>query len=510
MAKANELTTEQQEVLDTLSKPVQTKTRDDAHIGIFSLKNASPGTTTHLNLDASIKDWRDDLTRETRVLTGTTNEELNKEFEEKYDHNVAYAKEGLLNLPQYEITQELAQKINESENAKFNQTSQYITGNTIVEIEIMGHERTHYQHFSQHSGANDTPYMASQMSDMTEQIANFNEYMTVAHIWKNAKQSGAETITVNNQTIATDDILNYMPNLKETVLSKDGLNGKFDENDPACREKIAKVASDYWNAERSEGYAKQARKDAEATVGISQEATTEYSLAGAVVNAQEWEERKKMMVQDLKTGDGYTYSAPECLKYFVPSEERTQEIIKDIPNVSNEDLLKIGAYMDKQGLKTDAEREQFIAEQMIYITKRAPEADKEFANLLLSASPADKQEIVYADGISVKYEKDVATISRGDITLTTPATALADNSQLHQQIKDQKGKYPPDAPNAEIEQQRTLADKQFSNACTISDYHKANTAAKSAESPSQEQPAKQTQQTQTISAIIANRAQNSM
>ena len=403
------------------------------------------------------------------------------------------------------MNEQLTQELKNSEKLKFHQTVQYMMNNTIVKIEVMGHERTHYQHFQQHRGANDTPYMAAQSTDMTEQIANFNEYMTVAHIWKNAKQSGAKTVTVNDQTIATDDILNYMPNLKQEVLK----NG-FDENDPDCRERIAKVASDYWNSERADLYAVNARKNAKEALGMTDNPVnkTPYTLAGAIVNAQEWEQRKKLMVENLQTGDGVTYSAPECLKYFVPSKERTQEIIKDLPNVSNEDLLKIGAYLDKKGLKTDDEKEMFITEQMIYITKRDPKADKDFANLLVSVCPPDKQEILYADGISVKYDKDVATVTKDEVNFTAPITTLADNTQLHQQIKAQKGDYPPAAANKKVAEKRTLADTQMLNAIAVKNYKKAKAAKEAAKLNKQTE--KTTTQTSNSAALLKAQQQNTL
>ena len=107
MADIQNLTAEQKDVLNALQQPVSNETISDAHIGIFSLKNANLGTTTHINPNASIENWRNDLTRDTRVLNSKDISEIDKELNNKYKGEVAHAKEGVINLPNYEMNEQV-------------------------------------------------------------------------------------------------------------------------------------------------------------------------------------------------------------------------------------------------------------------------------------------------------------------------------------------------------------------------------------------------------------------
>ena len=461
MSEAPAKTPKQEELLNTVQHPAQDGSVNSAKIGDFSLSNAELGKIVHLKTDATAEDWRENTIRDEEIIEATDKDEFDEEIIDRYGGRVAATIPGAMWLPKYQIEDEGFKKYLENTD---NSMMQYYTDNTIAHISLLAHERTHYQHYQQNPGTADTPLMSLEFSDTTEQIANFNEYMTHAHIWKSAKKSGAKYIQLGDKQIKTDDILKYMPGLKEEVLR----NG-FDEKDPECRQRIAKISSEHWNKKRSEVYGLQAK-----TMAFQHK---DFPLMGAIVNAREWKERKKQMVENLKTGDGATFSAPECLVYFEPSKKRIKTLATelsenhpDIPFVTNDDLLKLDKHMNKIGLKTDEEKEKYITEQMIYISKRDSKTDKDFEKLLLAASNQGNQQITYADGITVKYDKDKAVISKGDISLIADAKTLSgQDGNLKQELKSQKGKYPPDASTPEAAAMRAMNGVKMEVACNKRD-----------------------------------------
>ena len=475
MADNKELTQEQQDLLNQLqSAAPKSADSTDAYIGDIAVKNAKTLNKEYLNKDADLGGIQQYINRPVAIENAQSIDEINAVITEEQNSALAWADKDEIFLPVYGMSDELKNSLLQSKSS----ATQYALGVTTAEIDVLGHEQCHALHAMQNSGSNDTPYMAAEHSQITEQIANFNQYMTYAHLYKNAKAAGAETYTFSNGAeIKVDDLLKTMPGLEQEV-TKNG----FDEKDPACRQRIAKIASDYWNNERYDSfYAKQAREAAEKS--------TDYALMGAIINAREWEERKKAMVTHLKTGDGAPYDAPECLKYFVPPEGRTQQLIEGIPSPSNETLLKIDAYMNARGIKTDDEKEVFLLKELTAIAERRDTADKDLKQFLLSVSSPDKQEILYADGISVKYnDNGSASVAKDNISFSADIT----KTTLHKDISNQTGKYPPDAPTEELANNRTLADKQMSNACAVRDFEQKRAAQKTTEANKTESRLNQT------------------
>ena len=408
-----------------------------------------------------------------------------KQYKELADQNG-----NNIRMPDYQFSPELENAI---KNIRNDSAVEYFKGNPAAKLSVYFHELTHYNR--QHKGINNIPNGNAEtnltLNYVDEKSAHAAETLALVNIYNQCKKTGAEYFEYKDIKIKTDELLDIYPNLRECV-EKNGSDLTNKDTITA----ISKVAAENWENHSLPSYKS----------GEFQEFSIEENRS-VVEQIQAVKDGKSAMSEQLKDidiGYGMHIDLPEeCKSFIYPDKKEIQNFIcenEDGRHPSNDGLLAIDEYLEKRGLKSNKAKDEYIRTQYEKIVNRAPDADTTLKDLMLNAelSPNNDKRVYYTDGLKEEIQngtKVVCDVNSNDKTFYP----VKNEEMLAQQIKDQKGKYPPDAPTQELEDKRTLADKQVSNACAMNDYQKdkaAKEAAKTAE------PTKSAPENQTTTAIL--------
>ena len=366
-----------------------------------------------------------------------------------------------IRLPDYQLSPELYEKL---KNVKGNHQVEYLKGNPVAQLSTYFHELTHFNRtqkgINEPGNANSETVLT--MNYVDEKSAYIAQNIAVVNIYNQCKKSGAEYFTYKDIKIKTEELLDIHPNLRECV-EKNG----SDLSDKNTLIAISKTAAEQWDKDSLPSYA--AKKDE-----FSQFATEgNCSVIKQIKAVKDGQNAISEQLKDIDIGYGMKIDLPdECKSFIYPDKKFIQDFI--LNNVegthpSNEGLLAIDAYLEKRGLITNEAKDKYIREQYEKIVNRVPDADNTLKDLMLNAelNPNNKKTIAYTDGLIEKNENGKQVVSNDNGKTYCPVTQ--DNAQLAQDIKMQKGKYPPDASTPEIAAMRAMNGVKMEVACNKRD-----------------------------------------
>jgi len=377
-------------------------------------------------------------------------------------------------MPDYNLSPELADKLKDVHN---NYAAEYLNGNTAAKLAVYFHELSHYNR--ENKGIDNMPKGNAEtnltLNYVDEKSAHVAENLALVNIYDQCKKTGAEYFEYKDTKIKTDELLDMYPNLRECV-EKNGSD--LTKKDTLIA--ISKVAAESWDEHSLPSYKS----------GEFQEFTSENnsSIVEQIQAVKDGKIAMSEQLKDIDIGYGMHIDLPEeCQSFIYPDKKEIQNFIcenEDGRHPSNDGLLAIDAYLEKRGLKTNKAKDEYIRTQYEKIVNRAPDADNTLKDLMLNAelNPNNDKRIYYTDALIKKEQNGITVVSNDNDKTFYPVNK---EETLAQQIKDQKGKYPPDAPTEEIDNKRTLADKQMSNACAVNDYHKEKAAKEAAQTEKQ-------------------------
>ncbi|MBO5038396.1 MAG: hypothetical protein J6C85_02920 [Alphaproteobacteria bacterium] len=294
---------------------------------------------------------------------------------------------------------------------------------------------------------------AMRKNRLTETTSNAVEYLTVANIYTKLKQEGKTTFTYEEngkkQTAPLDEILDYYPGLKDCVLQ----NG-FSVDNPESIGKIVELSSQNWHKTHITAYNEQAKSST-----IEKEMSFSSMLQKAAKEDEEisYKTDVKNMLKDVYIGHNTAIDLSPYSQYLDTMDlKEAQDLLCSITprvqkkSISPETLFAINEYLEKQGLSTNQEKDDYIKKAFTEIVNRSPSADTTLKNLLMQ----NGGEIKYADGLIETYHIDpnIRTVQNGENgkkhiinNFTIPSQT---NSNTAQQTKTAQENTPKQEPSA--------------------------------------------------------------
>ena len=283
--------------------------------------------------------------------------------------------------------------------------NEYAKKNPLAQYSIWLHELGHYadDKYFHISGLDNTPVNAARFDRLTERKSIAIQYLAVADKYNRMKKDGITEFEYNGQKIPLEDTLNLCPGLRE-VFEKYGTDIDNKQTSRAIVEAAEKFFENYHQKYDNQAYQKYCRSyDNQKAISIS----TKMDLA-------QKEDKKYNTVADnilKKVNIGERYIDLSHCKDLIDtmSAQDVAQLVQSkndakYPLVTSEQLLEVYNYLDKKGLKTDDEKELYLAEKFYSITGKEETADAELRDILLKTSP-ENQTIIYDDGSTEDFSK---------------------------------------------------------------------------------------------------------
>lgn len=444
----------------------------------------------------SIEPYHEEVTEPTNLKPTIIQEQRiinTPEDMDKYS-DLAHQNGDNIVMPNYQLSEDLANKIKDIHNKH---TVEYLNGNPAAQLSVYFHELAHYnrEHKQIQNIPNGNAETNLALNYTDEKSAYVAQNIALVNIYNHCKERNIEYFVYKDTKIKTDELLDMYPNLRECV-EKNGTDLTSKKSLTA----IAKTASEVWDKDALPAYA-----NSEFLEYIYE---SNRSIVEQIQAVKDGQKAMSEQLKDIDIGYGMKIDLPdECKSFIYPDKQFIQNFIlenEDGGHPSNDGLLAIDAYLEKQGLKTNEEKDEYIRNQYSKIVNREPDADTTLKDLLLNAelNPNNDRRIYYTDGLLQKNINGVAMVSENNGNDNYPIQNI-ESKDLVQEIKTQQGKYPPDAPTPELEAIRALNNTKMTVAA-----NKATKVHEQQQTKEIKQPARQT--TLTTENIIALQAkQNS-
>ena len=364
-------------------------------------------------------------------------------------------------MPNYQLAPELAEKIKDKHN---NYQTEYLNGNPAAQLSVYFHELAHYNRENkginiEKNGNSETNLTLNYVDEKSACVA---QNLALVNIYNQCKKEGAEYFAYKDIKIKTEELLDMYPNLRECV-EKNGSDLTKKETVIA----ISKTASEQWDKDSLPKY----KKDKDTFISYTTE--NNRSIIEQIQAVKDGEKSMDAQLKDIDIGYGMKIDLPdECKAFIYPDKKFIQDFILENNNgrhPSNEGLLQIDKYLEQRGLKTNEVKDEYIRQQYEKIVNRAPDADNKLKDLMLNAdfNPNNEKIIAYTDGLIEKNQNGTAVVSNDNGKTLYQVTEKG--KALSQELKSQKGKYPPDASTPEIAAMRAMNGVKMEIACNKRD-----------------------------------------
>lgn len=330
--------------------------------------------------------------------------ETNTELDSKYVETITFSDTQKLahyrQSTQQIVLYEYSEDIKEDFKDQNDQRAEFIKGNKYAQQQVYYHELTHAMHH-QYDGDDESNLSlvnTARTRNLTERTARAVEYLNATETYLSLKKQGIKEVDAygTGEMLPIEHILEMNEGLKEIVL-----RDNFDLNDKQCLRDIASAAMKSWNEEVKESYDK-----------VIKDIAAENAPENRGFTAM------KSYYTDIKQDDNvYQIVSDRMLKDVLISENTFVDLtcckdILDDMSISNayslthcptpEEMNAIDAHLEKKGLKTDEEKESYLANYFEETTNRTGNADAELTEILLSYN----NKITYADNLAVMKNKD--------------------------------------------------------------------------------------------------------
>lgn len=326
---------------------------------------------------------------------------------------------------------------------------EYKAGNTVAMISTLIHEAVHLKH-NLYDNMEGLSYPADKYraNRATEKMAYAAQNMYAAQLYHIMKNNGISELEINGNMVSAESVLDYYPGLKDYVL-KNGFspNSKKDVND------VSKIASDYWNEHRQNGYKIQNSLVASMrhnAGNIFETLQTDKKLYDATINK---------MLKDIYIGNNTNVNlSREIFDDFTLDD--ALNAMKNI-NIAGDLTVKkvqdIDTYLTSINITDNEAKLSYLKENFDHMVLRNGNYDVNLQKVLLDTDSENKGTIVYADGLTEKWQDGKHTISgksgEADISLFTHLNSLKDK------VTDTKTAAKPNQQQVSAEQIFILTQK---------------------------------------------------
>ncbi len=158
-----------------------------------------PGFVVVDEMDTDFKKYRSNFKSPSSVIARDVREINTNEDLMQYDDMAHYnPSDGKIHQPKWIVSDELRDKLLALHPSW---ASKLVLGDTPADIATFYHEKTHFFHDQRGQTDNterqfQTPDMMVEKNYVTEKVAYTVQCLTLAHIWKNCKDAGMETIEI--------------------------------------------------------------------------------------------------------------------------------------------------------------------------------------------------------------------------------------------------------------------------------------------------------------------------
>ncbi len=292
---------------------------------------------------------------------------------------------------------------------------------------------------------NDVPFSETLAEWGVKSITINNEEIPVGELetkYPNIKEilqdstKASEFYTNSLQEKPLESVLEMFPGLKEAIPETG-----FDPNNPEQVRAIVQASSDYWKAERLEGYKEQSLDMAQSATTYFDSHTWSEQMELLKTQDETYARVSERMLQNIYIGQNVSIDLSSCrdLLDTMNNEEANQLITQYnqnnknndeyITNPSLEEMQQIDAYLTSKGLTTDVEKMNYMSDFVIdAVTRTNNIKDPTLSAIIFTHNP----HISYVDGLSVNCQDGLTAQDKlglpYDVTnlVTLPQTLSAD------------------------------------------------------------------------------------
>ena len=279
---------------------------------------------------------------------------------------------------------------------------EYKAGNIVAMISTLLHEYVHVKHNLYDNMDNLThPADIYRANRTTEKIAYAAQNLYAAQLYTILKDNGISTLEVNGRKIQAESILDFYPGLKDYVLQ----NG-FSKNKKYIYA-ISKIATDYWNANRQNGYMIQN------TIAAIMRYNTDNLFETIKSDQKQYDSTIDKMLKNVYIGNNTNVNLPRELFDDFSLEDAMSKL--DNKNVAGDltihKIKELDTYLTGKNITSSAEKNDYLRQQFDNIVLRKGNQDEGLLNILLNTDSENKGTIIYADGLIEKRLPDKHTIT---------------------------------------------------------------------------------------------------
>ena len=280
---------------------------------------------------------------------------------------------------------------------------EYKAGNIVAMISTLLHEYVHVKH-NLYDGKDNLTHPADiyRANRATEKIAYAAQNMYAAQLYTIMKNNGISMIEINGRKIESESILDMHPGLKDYVL-----NNGFSPNSKKDIYAISKIATDYWNANRQNGY----------MIQNTIAATSRYKAGNLFEilqsNAKQYDATIDKMLKNVYIGNNTNVNLPRELFDDLSFEDALNKLSNDnvIGSLTIGKIKELDDYLSSKNILSSAEKNDYLRQQFDNIVLRKDNQDEGLLNILLNTDSENKGTIIYADGLIEKRLPDKHTIT---------------------------------------------------------------------------------------------------
>lgn len=299
---------------------------------------------------------------------------------------------------------------------------EYKAGNIIAMISTLTHEAVHLKH-NLYDNMKDLAYPADiyRTNRATEKMAYAAQNMYLAQLYTILKSNNISSLEIGNKKILSEDILDYCPGLKDYVLK----NG-FSPNSQKDVDAVSKIASDYWNEHRQNGYRIQN------TLAAAMRHKSGNLFETVATDKKAYDTTINKMLKNVYIGNNTNVNlSREFFDDF--TFEDALNALKDVNiarNFTVQQVQKLDAYLTSINITDNEAKVTYLKENFDHMVLRDGNYDVNLQKVLLDTASENKGTIVYADGLTEKWQDGKHTISgelgEADISLFAHINNLKD------------------------------------------------------------------------------------
>lgn len=298
---------------------------------------------------------------------------------------------------------------NQTDNAKAQTVTQgiqgieeYKAGNIVAMISTLLHEYVHVKH-NLYDNMDKLTHPADiyRANRATEKIAYASQNLYAAQLYTILNDNGVSTLEINGKKIQTESVLDFYPGLKDYVLQNGFSTSKKDIY------AISKIATDYWNANRQNGYMIQN------TIAATMRYNTDNLFETIKSDAKQYDNTISKMLKNVYIGNNTNVNLPRELFDDLSFDEAISKL--DNKNIAGDltihKIKELDTYLTGKNITSSAEKNDYLRQQFDNIVLRKGNQDEGLLNILLNTDSENKGTIIYADGLIEKRLPDKHTIT---------------------------------------------------------------------------------------------------